>query len=149
MVIDIVIVVIEVLVALVWIQQGVVRYGFWEDGKPGGGFVPIIFAVLVLGAALAILFREVFGKKSAREKYTFQPSAFLPAAAAVIGGFMIQVLGILISVFLFTTIWMRYLSKYSWVKTLISSALFTIFIYGIFRMWLRVPFPHGFIFQLF
>ncbi len=146
---DLVIVIIEIIVAIVWIQQGIVRYEFWTDGKPGGGFVPVIFAVLVLGAALAILIREIFGKKSTKEKYTFQPGAFLPAAAAVLGGFMIQVLGIALSVFLFTTIWMRYLSKYNWVKTLISSALFTIFIYGIFRMWLRVPFPSGFIFQLF
>ncbi len=146
---DIVIVIIEIIVAIVWIQQGIVRYDFWENGKPGGGFVPVVFAVLVLASALAILIREVFGKKSTKEKYTFQPSAFLPVAAAVLGGFMIQVLGILISVFLFTTIWMRYLSRYSWLKTLISSGLFTVFIYGIFRMWLRVPFPKGFIFQLF
>ena len=145
---DILIVIIEIIVALVWIQQGIVRYQFWQDGKPGGGFVPVIFASLVLIAAVAILIREVFSKK-AKESYTFQPGAFVPVAAAVLGGFMIQVLGILLSVFMFTSIWMRFLSRYSWVKTLISSVLFTVFIYGIFRMWLRVPFPNGFIFQLF
>lgn len=146
---DIVIVIIEIIVAIVWIQQGIVRYDFWESGKPGGGFVPVIFASLVLGAALAILIREVFGKKNKKETYTFEPSAFMPVAAAVLGAFMIQVVGIVLSVFLFTSIWMRFLSKYSWVKTLISSILFTLFIYGIFRLWLRVPFPQGFIFQLF
>lgn len=144
---DIVIVIIEIIVAIVWVQQGIVRYGFWEDGRPGGGFVPVIFATIVLAAALAILIRVVFGKKK-QGKYAFQSSAFIPVAAAVLGGFMLQVVGIVLSVFLFTSIWMRFLSKYSWLKTLIASSLFTLFIYGIFGMWLRVPFPHGFIFRL-
>ncbi len=64
---DIVIVIIEILVAIVWIQQGVVRYVFWENGRPGGGFVPVIFAVIVLAAALAILIKVVFGKNKKRD----------------------------------------------------------------------------------
>ena len=146
---DIAIVIIEILVAIVWIQQGIVRYGFWEDGKPGGGFVPVIFATLLLVVSLTILIRVVIGKKNTQEPYRFQAGAYLPAAAAVVGAFMIQVLGIAAAVFFFATIWMRYLSKYSWVKTLVSSAVFTVFIYGVFRVWLRVPFPQGFISQLF
>ena len=146
---DIVLVILEIFVAVVWIQQGIVRYGFWEDGKPGGGFVPVIFGALVLGVALAILIREVFGKKSTQKPYRFQSGAYLPAAAAVIGAFMIQVLGIAAAVFFFAAIWMRYLSRYSWTKTLLSSAIFTLFIYGVFRLWLRVPFPKGFIYDLF
>lgn len=146
---DLAIVLIEMFVAVVWIQQGIVRYGFWGDGKPGGGFVPVVFAALVLIVSLAILIRVVFGKKNTGEKYRFQAESYLPAAAAVIGAFMIQVLGIAAAVFFFTTIWMRYLSKYAWVTTLISSSLFTVFIYGVFRLWLRVPFPQGLIFRLF
>lgn len=146
---DIVIVIIEIIVAIVWIQQGIVRYSFWENGKPGGGFVPVIFATLVLVAALAILLKQVFGKKDKEEAYKFQPTAFMPAVAAVLGAFMIQVVGIVLAVFLFTTIWMRYISKYKWVKTLVSSLIFTLFIWSIFRWWLGVPFPQGFIFQLF
>lgn len=146
---DIIIVIIEIIIAIVWIQQGIVRYNFWQDGKPGGGFVPVLFATIVLGAALAILIREVFGKKENKHKYAFEPSAFMPVVAAVLGAFMIQVVGIVLATFLFTSIWMRFLSKYSWVKTLLSSVLFTLFIWGIFGLWLRVPFPQGFIFQLF
>ncbi|MGE4585143.1 MAG: tripartite tricarboxylate transporter TctB family protein [Sphaerochaeta sp.] len=145
---DIVLVVIEIIVAIVWIQQGIVRYDFWEKGRPGGGFVPVVFAIIVLVAALAILIKTVFGKKKEKTA-AFQSSAFIPVAAAVLGGFMLQVVGIALSVFLFTTIWMRFLSKYSWVKTLLTSAIFTAFIYGIFGMWLRVPFPRGFLFQMF
>jgi len=146
---DIAIVIFQIFVAVVWIQQGIVRYGFWVDGKPGGGFVPVVFAALVLGAAIIILIRGVFGKKSTQEPHRFQVGAYLPAAAAVIGAFMIQVLGITAAVFFFVMIWMRYLSKYSWLKTLLSSAIFTLFIYGVFRFWLHVPFPKGLIYELF
>lgn len=146
---DIAIVTGAIFVAVVWIQQGIVRYGFWEDGKPGGGFVPVVFAALVLVVSTAILIREVLGKKSTQKTYRFQAGAYLPAAAAVIGAFMIQVLGIVAAVFFFSAVWMRYLSRYSWAKTLLSSAIFTLFIYGVFRLWLHVPFPQGFIYQLF
>ena len=146
---NIAIVIFQIIVAVLWIQQGIVRYGFWEDGKPGGGFVPVVFAALVLGAAIAIFIREVLGKKSTQEPHRLQAGAYLPAAAAVIGAFMIQVLGITAAVFFFVMIWMRYLSKYSWHKTLLSSAIFTLFIYGVFRFWLHVPFPKGFLYELF
>lgn len=146
---DIAIVIVQIFVAVMWIQQGVVRYGFWTDGKPGGGFVPVVFAALLLAVATAILIREVLGKKNIQEHHRIQAGAYLPAAAAVIGAFMMQVMGIVAAVFFFATIWMRYLSKYSWLKTLLSSAIFTLFIYGVFRLWLRVPFPKGFIYELF
>ena len=146
---DIAIVVIELLVAIVWIQQGIVQYDFWKDGVPGGGFVPVVFASLMLAVAIAILIRVIFGKKKTGKTYRFKAASYLPAAAAVIGVFMIQVLGIAPAVFLFSTIWMHYLSKYSWSKTLISSSIFSVFIFGVFRLWLHVPFPQGFIYRLF
>lgn len=149
---DITIVVIELLVAIVWIQQGIAQYDFWKDGAPGGGFIPVVFAALILIISIAILIREIFGKKDkkeSKESYRFKAGSYLPPAAAVMGVFMIQVLGIAAAVFLFSTIWMHYLSKYSWAKTIISSAIFTAFIYGVFRLWLHVPFPHGFIYRLF
>ena len=146
---DIAIVLIELLIAIVWIQQGIVRYDFWLDGAPGGGFVPVVFSALILTVSLAILFREILGKKKTQDSYRFKPESYLPAVAAVLGVFMIQVLGILLAVFLFTTIWMHYLSRYSWAKTLLSSLIFSVFIYGVFRMWLNVPFPTGFIYRFF
>jgi hypothetical protein len=38
---------------------------------------------------------------------------------------------------------MRFLSKYSWLKSLAVGVVFTGFIFGVFRLWLSVPFPKG------
>ena len=146
---EIAILIIEMLIAIVWIQQGVVRYDFWEEGKPSGGFVPIIFGVVVLGVAIAILIREISGKTKMKSDYRFQLSHYIPALSAIVGAFLLQLVGIAAAVFFFIAIWMRYLSKYTWVKTLVTSLIFTAFIYGVFRMWLQVPFPKGDLLKLF
>lgn len=40
-------------------------------------------------------------------------------------------------------LWMKFLSKYSFLKSIGVSLAFTLFIFGVFRVWLRVPFPSG------
>ena len=80
---DIAIVIIEILVAIVC-TAGHCSIRIWEDGKPGGGFVPVIFASLLLVVSLTILIRVVIGKKNTQEPYRFQAGAYLPAAAAVV-----------------------------------------------------------------
>lgn len=149
---EIAILLVQIAVSVLWIQQGFARYGFWEDKTPSGGFVPIIFALLVLGVSLVILFRKLIRKESNGGDgavKVFHFDNFIPATGAIVGALMIQLVGIAPAVFFFSAIWMRYLSKYSWVKSLLSSAVFTVFIYGVFRFWLRVPFPRGIIIELF
>ncbi len=140
------IVIIELIVSIIWIQQGIVKYGFWVDRKPAGGFVPIIFAVIVLVVSIVVLIRLFIGRKKTGTSQALHGVNYIPAIGAIGGAFMIQVLGIAAAVFFFSTIWMRYLSKYTWLKSVFASALFTLFIVGVFRWWLRVPFPSGYVF---
>jgi len=149
MTIDIIIAIIEIVVAIIWIQQGIIQYGFWINGKPGGGFVPVIFASLILVISFFIILREIILRKNnKRTYYRFKSINFIPALAAMIGIFMIYLLGIVAAVFLLTVLWMHYLSKYSWTKTIIWSSLFSLFIYCVFQVWLNVPFPEGLIYKL-
>lgn len=146
---EIAILIFEIAVAIVWIQQGIVRYGFWAEGKPSGGFVPVIFASIILVASITILLRVLVRKKKTGTPFKFELNNYIPVIGAVIGAFMIQLVGIAAAVFCFSVVWMHYLSKYAWVRSLVASAIFTAFIYGIFRMWLQVPFPEGYVFELF
>ncbi len=129
-----------ILVSGYWMQQGVFNYGFWTKDSPGGGFIPTIFGALVLVLSLFVLFRRT-GEKD--KKVEIELPALIPVAAAIAGVVLIQVAGITAAVFLFVAAWMKFLSKYSWIKSLLVSAVFSLFIYGVFRMWLSVPFPKG------
>lgn len=73
---DGVIVLIELVVASIWIMQGF-TYGFWKKGRPGGGFLGVIFGVLILIIALVMgirmLIKRDFGKKNQTTYYCFFP----------------------------------------------------------------------------
>jgi hypothetical protein len=54
-------------------------------------------------------------------------------------------IGFIISTALFLVISMTICGERSFIKTLISSLLFTFFIYFIFRILLKTPLPEGFL----
>lgn len=144
---EIVIAVLNIIIAVTWIFLGITQYGFWGGGKPQGGFVPIIFAVLVLVFTLAVVYRLF------RRTITVQPvkmnwDAATPVFSAVGGVVLILLFGIVPAVFLFNFGWMRFLSKYSLKRSIFVSLIFTLFVYAVFRLWLRVPFPTGIVMEL-
>jgi len=130
----------SMLVSLFWIQQGWFRYGFWVKGTPGGGFLPVIFGLIVLISSLMVMLK---GRNIPSRTVAIPRSSFVPVVFAVIGIALIQFFGICVAVFVFTCAWMKCLSRYSWPRSVLVSAVFTGFIYGIFRLWLQVPFPPG------
>lgn len=138
---DGVIVLIELVVASIWIMQGF-TYGFWKKGRPGGGFLGVIFGALILVIALVMGIRMLI-KRDFGKKIKLHVTAFLPifmGGGAVILSYLV---GFIIALFAFLVGWLRFISKYSWAKTLLISVLFTLGLYAIFVMWLRVPFPTG------
>ena len=40
-------------------------------------------------------------------------------------------------------LWLLLIEKYSWKKALLISVIMFVCVYGIFRLWLNVPFPKG------
>jgi len=130
-----------ILVSAFWVHQGIYVYGFWTKNSPAGGFIPTIFGILVAVLSLFVLFRR--RKPDDEKKAAIELPALIPVGAAVGGFLLIHLVGISLAVFLFTAAWMKFLSKYSWMRSIAVGAIFTVFIYGIFRFWLSVPFPRG------
>jgi len=132
--------ILSILVSVFWIQQGLFQYQFWGKDSPGGGFIPVLFGVIVAAASVSVLLRR---REKSGDYKSIELTSFIPVAGAVAGILLLQFFGILPAVLLFTFLWMKFLSKYSWLKSLAVSLIFSAFIIGVFRMWLHVPFPKG------
>jgi uncharacterized ion transporter superfamily protein YfcC len=128
------------VLGLFWLVYGLIQYGWWGENGPQSGFFPaIVGAVLCVVGTLA----AVGGLKDESPKYfgaSFHPlfGAVAVVAAALIIGFF-PALG------LFVFGWIKLYEKYSWSKSVITSLVTIAIFYGIFSLWLRVPFPEGII----
>jgi len=141
-----VIILAEIVLSAIWIVLGL-QYGFWEDGRPESGFIGVIFGTIVLVFALIMGLRLLI-RKDLKISFQFNKSSAIPVLAAVLCVVFIYLFGIAAAVFLFIALWMRFISKYAWKKTIIVSLIFTLFVYGVFRLWLHVPFPTGIVLEL-
>lgn len=143
---ELVIILAEIVLSAVWIVFGL-QYGFWEGGRPEGGFIGVIFGTIVLVFAI-IMGLRVLIRKDIKLSFQFNKSSAIPVLAAVLCVFFIYLFGIAAAVFLFIALWMRFISKYAWKKTIVVSLVFTLFVYGVFRLWLGVPFPTGILLEI-
>ncbi|MGH0052630.1 MAG: tripartite tricarboxylate transporter TctB family protein [Sphaerochaetaceae bacterium] len=150
-------IVINLLIFLLsgfWFQQGIVVYKFWENDQPGSGFLPVLFALLLMILSLFLIVRELSKRKktgthatATEEKANSSVPAWvmplLPAGYSLLTIGAMVALGLVPSMFLSAYIWLKQISKVSLLKSLAISGILTVIVYGIFVMWLRIPFPRG------
>ncbi|QEN08508.1 tripartite tricarboxylate transporter TctB family protein [Oceanispirochaeta crateris] len=133
---------ITFFLGLIWVIYGLNNYGWWEEG-PGSGFFPSIIGILLSGISI-IAFLE--GRKLSPPEYI--KASYLPFIAAIATVGFALIIGFFPSLFLFLQGWLKLIEKYSWKKSLPVSTITTALLYGVFAMWLMVPFPAGLILNM-
>ncbi len=126
-------------IGAVWVYMGVFEYGFWTDKTPGGGFIPVLFGGLTVILCLVFLFR---GQSKA---VTINKHIWLPVLAVAAAMACISVLGMIATLLIMVFAWLRFYEKYTAVRAGIISGIVVAFVFGVFGMWLQVPFPAGLI----
>jgi uncharacterized ion transporter superfamily protein YfcC len=126
---------------LLWVFYGLSNYGWWDEG-PGSGFFPSIIGIMLAGISVIAFLEGVKLEPPEYFKASYYPFA---AAALTVGAAMI--IGFFPAMFLFLQGWMKLYEKFSWKKSLPISIITTGILYGVFAMWLMVPFPAGLIFD--
>jgi hypothetical protein len=130
-------------IGILWVVVGLSKYGWYVDEKPASGFFPILIGgLLTVIGILAVLSER---KLSAPE---FVSSYIHPLLAAVSVVFFALFIGFFPALTLYVFGWLRWYEKYSMRFSLIVTAITIALMYGIFSMWLRVPFPIGQIFEM-
>ncbi len=149
MIVEIILAVVLSAISLIWMYVGIFKLGLLVPGvKASAGLIPTVFAALTLVFSIVMMINAIKALKNGEKKEEISKAvvleklkAFLPAVFVVVGIFVFKYFGVLITSFLLTFTWLIILSKKKWTFALIVAVCMTLFVYLVFELWLKIPFP--------
>ena len=115
----------------------------------GAWFLPFWMSVTVGFLALMLLINTLRGRAESQNMPVFQKEnlsrVIFMVITLAIYIFLTDIIGYMVSTFLFLFTSILILKRYRLTKILFSAALFTFVLYGIFKLWLKTPLPTGFL----
>ena len=137
--------IIGIVAGLFFCLMGVAKYGLWEEITILGGFLPA-----VCGAATALLSALMIRAKIKRgdKAESFDIKSLIPVGAMILILLCNYLVGLMGACLVISLLWLRFVEKISWIKSILICAVFFAFMYAIFRVWLSVPLPTGLLGQL-
>lgn len=124
------------------------KLGFgWASDGPQSGFFPFYVSLFLSIASLVTLVHGLRGTDpKSGEKFVdlaqFRQvlAVLVPAAVFVLG---IQLIGIYVAAFVYIAVFMRWLGKYSWMKSLLLAIAVSVISFMMFEVWFQVPLYKG------
>jgi len=118
----------------------------WDSTGPQAGYFPFYLSLLLGGAALYGLIREVLARKQpdevfvTREQFTRVLQVFVPTLVFCL---LTQWLGLYVASFLLVTCFMIYVGKIAAWKSLLTAAVFVVAMFVTFDVAFDVIMPKG------
>jgi putative tricarboxylic transport membrane protein len=145
--------------SIFWLMMGIYiaihsyRLGLGHLHQPGPGFIFFLTALLLIILSAIELARTFIGKpKTYKEKKEVPIWIGLrwQKILLVLGGasayvYFFNVAGFFLSTFLLMVFLFKGVEPTKWWIAIVSSLITTVLSYGIFKVWLEVPFPAGFL----
>ncbi len=125
-----------------------VRLGFrWVADGPEAGYFPFYIAMFICISSLGTLGQVLFGKTRDEHKVFVEwaqlklvLSVLLPAAVFVFG---IQMIGIYVASVAYIAVFMVWLGKYTWIKSVLLGIAVSVATFMMFEVWFKVPLFKG------
>jgi len=115
----------------------------------GIGFLPFAMSLAIGGLSIGLLVNILRGRAEIKEKPVFQPdgrSRVFVVVAFLMGYlFLIEWLGYVASTFVYLAGTILFLRRERVFSAVLTSVGLTVFLYAIFRLWLKSPLPTGFL----
>jgi len=124
------------------------HYSVWGRSGPQAGFFPLVIGILIIGFSLIILIQSFASDRAQQKKQpkdslgSFRVSSY--ALSMLLYGSLMTTLGFLIATLLFLFLVLKYGEGQGWKTTLIFGLAATMISYLLFKHWLGVPLPLGF-----
>ncbi|MCF7915102.1 MAG: tripartite tricarboxylate transporter TctB family protein [Spirochaetaceae bacterium] len=131
------------LIGLVWVIVGLTKYGWWVEGRPQSGFFPAIIGGLLLFVSILAVMSEM--KENPPQFLITHLYPILAAVGMVLAALLI---GFFPALILYVFGWLKWYEKYNLFTAGLTTGITTALMYGVFYVWLRVPFPTGILVEL-
>src|SRR5262245_2716599 len=143
---------VEVVVALLLLAFGATivfdsyRLGAsWGSDGPQSGYFPFYIGLLICLSAGVTLAQALFKRKSTQQFVSWSALrqvtlVLIPAAVYVLA---VELIGIYIASAIYIAIFMRWLGKYGWTKSILVGVGVTVAMFVLFEIWFKVPLYKG------
>ena len=128
------------LLGAFWLVFGLLKYGWWGENGPQSGFFPAIIGSILLIVSILSIF---ISPSSAGPQFNFE--SFTPILAVIAVVMVAFLIGFFPSLTLFILLWMKFYEKYDWFRSVVTTVATIAVSYGVFSLWLKIPFPEGLI----
>ncbi len=146
-------VVVELVVAVITFSFGaLVVYGSaqlgasWGADGPQSGYFPFYIGLLICISSAGIFVPALLKLKSDRSVFVTTGQLkrvmviLLPTTAYAVG---VQWIGIYVSSAVFVALFMKFLGKYSWLRSVVVGSTVSISAFVLFELWFKIPLPKG------
>jgi putative tricarboxylic transport membrane protein len=143
--------------SILWLVIGVYtaisayRLGLGKLRQPGPGFIFFLAASLLIILSIIDLGMALIGKSKTDKDEKNEPiwlgvrwqKVLLVLTGLSIYAYVFNFLGFLLSTFLLMIFLFKAVEPTKWWKSILGTLITILISYGVFRIWLKVPFPTG------
>jgi putative tricarboxylic transport membrane protein len=123
-----------------------VRFPMGSLKRVGPGFFPIILAALLGILSILLLIKGLWSAERVRVCWPARWSGLILVMVAIFAyTLLLKPLGFLLTTFLFTSLVFKYADSTRWIVPLAGAAITTGVNFLLFKVWLAIPFPSGFL----
>lgn len=135
-------------VGLYWCITAVTTMPLWQGISMAGGLLPAVASgVMVLLLIFELL--DILKKNKINKEYfvnSFKEVNWQDMIPVAVGlGILVgmKLIGMLLTLTLMLFCWLKFLSGYSVKKSAVVTICVMLFLYGVFKLWLKLPLPQG------
>lgn len=124
----------------------------WSSDGPQAGYFPFYIGSLICICSIVIFAQCLLQQRSDRKVFVTVGQLkqvmviLLPSTAYVLG---IQLIGIYVPSALFIGLFMRFVGKYSWQRSVVVGGAVSFVSFMLFEIWFKIPLPKGPVERLF
>lgn len=117
----------------------------WASDGPQAGYFPLRIGVLIALCSVIVIVHALRNREDrsifvAWRKLIPVSQVLFPLMGYIL---MMQYLGLYVASTLFVALFMRWLGKYSWIKSILVALVMSAIIFWLFEMQFKVPLPKG------
>lgn len=136
------------VIGLYWFVTSVTSLTLFQGMSIGGGLLP----AFVSGVLIILVIVEIIGKfrkeKINKEYFTksikdVQWKDMIPWGIGILCLVGNYVIGLFLTMTIMLFCWLKFLSKYSWKKSILVTVCWMAFLFAVFKLWLQLPLPQG------